>query len=474
VVCLSPKIATVYRPRQPRQSPLYQIIEHYYPEFERTYDERYHKRYGPWRPIIGEVARKFLRCSDLHFGFARVRCTRCGYEMFVPFSCRQRCLCPSCHQKRTLLAAETIAHTICGAVPHRQIVLTIPKRLRIYFRHDRGLLGELARAAWLAVTETYRHVLRRDDVVPGMIGGIQTFGELVHFHPHIHAICTDGAFAPDGTFICLPKIETDLLLTAWQNKVFELLMAAGKIDQQTVDQMRTWPHSGFSVDNSVTVSPGDTSALERLAQYILRCPFSLARVVRLTDDGSVIDRAEQDHCRRFPGPASADLRGGPRRNFQVFSALDFLAELTQHIPEKGEHLARYYGWYSHRQRGIRAKLRNVEESESDHVSIDRSALHAAKFTSGRSPAGSLSTWAILIKRVYEVDPLECPKCRGQMTIISFIERRQRDVIERILRHCGLWEGPIRTLPKSRGPPKGSARDPDEPRELQLVLDPEFL
>jgi transposase-like protein len=38
--------------------------------------------------------------------------------MFVAFSCQQRCLCPSCHQKRTLLTAETIAQTICGAVRH--------------------------------------------------------------------------------------------------------------------------------------------------------------------------------------------------------------------------------------------------------------------------------------------------------------------------------------------------------------------
>ena len=163
-----------------------------------------------------------------------------------------------------------------------------------------------------------------------------------------------------------------------------------------------------------------------------------------------------------------------RRNFQVFSALDFLAELTQHIPEKGEHLVRYYGWYSHRQRGIRAKMRNIDEPESQHVPIDRSALHAEKSASGRPPAGSLSTWAMLIKRVYEVDPLECPKCQGEMRIISFIERRQRDVIERILRHCRLWEGAIRTLANARAPPKGSERDPDEPRELQLVLDPEFL
>ncbi len=58
-----------------------------------------------------------------------------------------------------------------------------------------------------------------------------------------------------------------------------------------------------------------------------------------------------------------------------------------------------------------------------------------------------------------------------MKIISFIERGQQDVVERILRHCGLWEGPIRTLAGARAPPHRSGRHPDEP---ELVMDPEFL
>ena len=43
------------------------------------------------------------------------------------------------------------------------------------------------------------------------------------------------------------------------------------------------------------------------------------------------------------------------RSSQNNPALDFLSELTQHVPNKGEHLVRYYGWYSHRQRGIPQK-----------------------------------------------------------------------------------------------------------------------
>jgi len=56
-----------------------------------------------------------------------------------------------------------------------------------------------------------------------------------------------------------------------------------------------------------------------------------------------------------------------------------------------------------------------------------------------------------------------------MKVVSFIERSQRDIAENILRHCGLWEGPLRTLATARAPPKAgdSDRDPAEPRELQL-------
>ena len=36
-----------------------------------------------------------------------------------------------------------------------------------------------------------------------------------------------------------------------------------------------------------------------------------------------------------------------------------------------------------------------------------------------------SRWAALIRKVYETDPLRCPKCQGEMKIIAFIERRDQ-------------------------------------------------
>ena len=42
------------------------------------------------------------------------------------------------------------------------------------------------------------------------------------------------------------------------------------------------------------------------------------------------------------------------------------------------------------------------------------------------------SWAQLIKRIYEVDPLVCPSCGWVMTVIALIT--EHDLVDAILRH----------------------------------------
>ncbi|MBD3391474.1 MAG: hypothetical protein GF410_05575 [Chitinivibrionales bacterium] len=64
------------------------------------------------------------------------------------------------------------------------------------------------------------------------------------------------------------------------------------------------------------------------------------------------------------------------------------------------------------------------------------------------------TWAALIKCVFEVDPLKCPKCGGTMKIVSFID--QSDVIQKILKHCHLWKEHSARAPPALPPPNSPA------------------
>ncbi len=337
---------------------------------------------------------------------------------------------------------------VCAAVPHRQLVFTIPKRLRLHPRFDRRLLGALARAAWEGVRAETRRLLGRDDVMPGMITGIHTQGQLLHWHPHLHALVTCGAFTPDGEFVPLPAFDADALLHAWEEAVYALYLRLGKIEPAVVEQMRGWKHSGFSVDQSVHLRAGDQAGIERLMQYMTRCPFSLSRLVKVTKTGVVVYKAEKHACRAFPLLAGDGIKAGAKRNYQVLGPLDFLAEFTQHIPAKGAHLVRYYGWYSNKSRGLRLKAERATALQSqDPLGVLGALGGSVDAEEAGAPARPCNfTWARLIKRVYEVDPLLCPECGATMKVISFIEPPQEQVIEKILKHCGLWEEPV------RGPP----------------------
>ncbi len=44
--------------------------------------------------------RAYLRCGILAHGFARARCSGCGYDFLVAFSCKGRGVCPSCRHLR--------------------------------------------------------------------------------------------------------------------------------------------------------------------------------------------------------------------------------------------------------------------------------------------------------------------------------------------------------------------------------------
>ena len=63
---------------------------------------------------------------------------------------------------------------------------------------------------------------------PGLILALQTFGQDLTFHPHIHVLATEGLVRPDDTFVPVPTIDAPLLEHTLRRRVFNLLLRRAK------------------------------------------------------------------------------------------------------------------------------------------------------------------------------------------------------------------------------------------------------
>ena len=293
--------------------------------------------------------------------------------------------------------------------------------LRRYFLYDRKLLSDLSRVAWDFLKVFFQESVPKDDAVPGAVIAIQTFGDLLGFNPHCHILCTDGCFYGNGMFRLAPAFRVKALEMIFRHKVFKMMLSKGKITEDTVEMLMSWRHSGFNVFSGPRIYPGQQQAMENLARYIIRASFSQERMTYMKEQSKVLYESKDGKAPK------------------VFDALEWLAAMCSHVPNKGEQMVRYYGYYSNVSRGKRQKE-------------NQDGLIPYILEPSEDSRAYRKNWARLIKKIYEVDPLTCPKCQGKMRIISFID--DDVVIQKILKHLGLWFVKPKPSPRANGPPVG--------------------
>lgn len=105
-----------------------------------------------------------------------------------------------------------------------------------------------------------------------------TCGDLVNFHPHLHALVTDGTFTPTRRLVAFPKIDLYALEHLFRRRVLRLLLRERRIDEALIRKLLGWGHSGFSLHNAVRIGSADSDGRRGVAEYILRSSFSLEKV----------------------------------------------------------------------------------------------------------------------------------------------------------------------------------------------------
>jgi len=386
--------ARVYRPRRARESPLFRLVEQHLEEFLRVYPERFAKQHGPLRPVVERVLRGFLTCGLVEHGFARLWCGECRRSVLVAFSCRGRSFCPSCEKKKQLLWAEWLRDEVLAAVAHRHVVLTIPRLLRPLFRRRRELLTELARAGAEAVQQLVR-LTCGSDARPGIVVSVATAGDLLQWHPHLHLIATDAGRARDGSWYALSEWDSLRLMRLFRERLLARLVENRAISKELVARLLAWRHPGFSAHLGERIAPEDKQRLLDTAAYLVRNPLSLKKLVYLDGQQAVLYRSKMNP---FLG-----------RNFEALDPLEWLARVSDHIPNPGQHRTLFYGEYANRVRG-----------EGQPLEADTSPLPAEPPRKRCSPS-----WARLIAKVYQVDPLLCARCGKRMSIVAFVTKRAK-------------------------------------------------
>jgi hypothetical protein len=102
--------------------------------------------------------------------------------------------------------------------------------------------------------------------------------------------------------------------------------------------------------------------------------------------------------------------------------LEWIHRITAHIPNPGQHTRRLYGAYSNRSRGrVSSPLAQDFSGSAAHSSTDDEDSEFTRETR--------RTWARLLRKIFEVDPMLC-SCGAEMKIISIITEPR--VVDRIL------------------------------------------
>ena len=160
VACMAQAPAGLrYRRREPERTLLHATVRAHLKTFLAEMEQR-----GDGAGLPGFVISEFeryLACGILAHGFARVRCSSCGHEMLVAFSCKGRGFCPSCTTRRMQGTVTHLLDRVFPHVPMRQWVLSLPRWARFLLAQDPRLITRALDIALRTIFSLQRRRARR-------------------------------------------------------------------------------------------------------------------------------------------------------------------------------------------------------------------------------------------------------------------------------------------------------------------------
>ena len=265
---------------------------------------------------------------------------------------------------------------------HRHIVFGIPDMLWKYFHTDRKLFKVLMDIAYTTIREVFSN-MKRKEIMPGVIEVFHPFGKDLKNQPHVHMIVTEGRFDKQWKFIHLGNyIPYNALHKKWEYKILKKLKKL--LPQGVVEEAyRKYP-KGFCVYVREDRISSRKGLARYLGRYVRHPAIANSRIIAYNKEA--VKFYYEDHNGKI--------------HYKIMLVHDFISAIIQHIPEKHQKLARYYGVYSRRKKkSIKSSITNfvlpkLSEKGVAYCSKCHERMEFVAYSNGDKPPdkNKLSIW----------------------------------------------------------------------------------
>lgn len=388
------------------------ILFDHYPKIVQLYNQ------NRLRDCVLDNVQKALICHSIYLGYDMFECPFCHNYTFVFRSCHGN-LCQSCGAKRSQLLAASFS-SIALDVPHRHMVFTIPKELRIFFLKDRSLLNILFIAVRNTIAQATnkslfdklkrkskklgrplslnKYTFKDEDSANsfGLVATIHTFGRSLQWNPHIHALVPELIYHKNKDKISkCAYFSYEKLRKTFQFEVLRLLQAQLG-DRFTFTKTLNYDnHSdGWYVYAKPMASDGNDSDSQNIQacinyclRYAGRTPMAESRIDDYDHEKQTIDYHYIDHTTE------------QRVNVHEPS-FKFVLKLLMHCPDAHFKTVRYYGFYAN---AAKLKLNRIHELLGNTTKVSKEKRSVIKQT-----LHNKLKYRTLLIDTYHKDPLKCP------------------------------------------------------------------
>jgi hypothetical protein len=318
----------------------------------REYGDAFRAKYGALLNLEQKQAlRQLAVCRTAALGGHVQRCLDCGHEHIAYNSCRNR-HCPKC---QALARAHWLERQTQHLLPveYFHVVFTLPPALAALTQANARLLYD---ALLQSAAQTLRDVAANPSRLGaqlGMLLVLHTWGQNLHYHPHVHAVVTGGGLScnPHGQVDAAPRwvpcrpgflLPVRVLSRVFRGKFLErvrqafdagqLAWTAAQAELAQPEAFARWLTPLYRQEWVVYAKPpfgGPEQVLKYLARYTHRVAISNQRLLSL-EQGQVTFRYK-------------DYADDRRQKTMTLSAEEFLRRFLQHVLPRSFVKIRHYG-----------------------------------------------------------------------------------------------------------------------------------